>query len=134
MEEQKLYKWSRSRSSQRHDLYKLCGAPVTDASHQVSKSLAFWLWRRFLKVFSIYSHGSHLGHVTLTIYKLSFPLPKDAPYEVWLRLAKRFQMRRCFIIMDIYMYIAPGQAGADNPPGAKNFPLTLFFCPFAYSQ
>ena len=23
---------------------------------------------RFLKVFSIYSHGGHLGHVTLTIY------------------------------------------------------------------
>ena len=26
----------------------------------------------------------------------------------------------CFIIMEIYMYIAPGQ-GADNPPGAKIF-------------
>ena len=61
--------YNRSRSSQGHDLYKLCRAPVTDASHQVSKSLAFWFWRRkFLKVFSIYSHGSHLGHVTLTIY------------------------------------------------------------------
>ena len=24
--------------------------------------------RRFLKVFVIYSHGGHLGHVTLTIY------------------------------------------------------------------
>ena len=31
--------------------------------------LARTLWRkRFLKVFAIYSHGSHLGHVTLTIY------------------------------------------------------------------
>ena len=59
-----------SRSSQGHDLYKLCRAPVTDASHQVSKSLAYWFWRRrFLKFFfSIYSHGRHLGHVTLTIY------------------------------------------------------------------
>ena len=34
----------------------------------------------FLKVFAIYSHGGHLGH----LYKLSFPLPKDAPHEVWL--------------------------------------------------
>ena len=24
--------------------------------------------KRFLKAFAIYSHGSHLGHVTLTIY------------------------------------------------------------------
>ena len=59
---------NRSRSSQGHDLYKLCRAPVTDVSHQFSKSLAFWFWRRFLKVFSIYSHGGHLGHVTMTIY------------------------------------------------------------------
>ena len=28
------------------------------------------------------------------LYKLSFPLPKDAPHEVWLRLAQRFQRRR----------------------------------------
>ena len=60
---------NRSRSSQGHDLYKLCRTPVTDASHQVSKSLAFWFWRRrLLKVFTIYSHGGHLGHVTWTIY------------------------------------------------------------------
>ena len=60
---------NRPRSSKGHDLYKLCRAPVTDSSHQVSKSLAFWFWRRrFLKVFSTYSHGSHLGHVILTIY------------------------------------------------------------------
>ena len=43
---------NRSRSSQDHDLYKLCRAPVTDASHQVSKSLALCFWRRrFLKLF-----------------------------------------------------------------------------------
>ena len=27
-----------------------------------------WFWRRFLKVFAIYSHGGHLGHVTWPIY------------------------------------------------------------------
>ena len=59
----------RSRSSQGHDLYKLCRALLPDASCQVSKSLAFWFWRRrFLKVFAIYSHGGHLGHMTMTIY------------------------------------------------------------------
>ena len=33
---------------------------------------------------AIYSHGGHLGHVVLTIYINSFPLPKDAPHKVWL--------------------------------------------------
>ena len=60
---------NRSRSSKGHDLYKLCRALLSDASCQVSKSLAFWFWRRkFLKGFAIYSHGGHLGHVTLTVY------------------------------------------------------------------
>ena len=31
----------------------------------------------FLKVFYIYSHGGHLGHVTLTIYiNFLFPFPR----------------------------------------------------------
>ena len=69
---------NRSRSSQGHDLYKLCKAPVTDAPHQVSKSLALWFWRKiFLKFFSIYSHCSHLGHVIMTIYiNFLFPFPR----------------------------------------------------------
>ena len=33
---------SRSRSSQGHDLYKICRTPFPDASHKVSKSYAFW--------------------------------------------------------------------------------------------
>ena len=36
------------------------------------------------KVFAIYSHGGHLGHVTLTIHTTSFPLHMDAPQKVWL--------------------------------------------------
>ena len=30
--------------------------------------------RRFLKVFTIFGHGGHLGHVTWTIY-INFPSP-----------------------------------------------------------
>ena len=33
-----------------------------------------------LKVFTIYGHGGHLGHVTWTIY-INF---QKAPYEIWL--------------------------------------------------
>ena len=42
----------------------------------------------FLKVFAIYSHGSHLGHVTLTIYdhlyKFSLPFLNNPSHNVWL--------------------------------------------------
>ena len=39
------------------------------ATYQVSWKSSHWFWRRkFLKVFAIYSHGGHLGHVTWTIY------------------------------------------------------------------
>ena len=41
------------------------------------------LEEKILKIFAIYSHGGHLGHVTWT-YKLSFPLRKDDPHEVLL--------------------------------------------------
>ena len=111
--------YNMSRSSQGHDLYKLCRAPVTDASHQVSKSLAFWFWkRRFLKVFSIYSHGSHLGHVTLTIY-INFL----SPFPRMLHMKFGFDWPSGFRGEDVsllWKYTCPG-AGADNPPGAKIF-------------
>ena len=36
-----------------------------DAVYQVSRSSASWFRiRRFLKVFTIYRHGGHFGHVT----------------------------------------------------------------------
>ena len=34
------------------------------------------------------------------LYKLLFPLPKEAPHKIWLWLAKRFQRRRCLNIVD----------------------------------
>ena len=43
----------------------------------------------FLKVFTIYGHVGHLGH----LYKLSSPLPNEAPHKSWLSLAKLFQRR-----------------------------------------
>ena len=59
----------RAKLTKSDDLYKLCRAPLPDASCKVSKSQAFWFWRRrFLKVLVLYRHGGHLDHVTLTIY------------------------------------------------------------------
>ena len=41
---------------------------VPDATYQVSRSLVIWFWGRkfkFLKVFTIYEHGGHIGHMAL---------------------------------------------------------------------
>ena len=76
----------RSRSSQGHDYTNLVELHclmlhAKFQNHRPSGSEE----GRFLRVFAIYSHGGHLGHVTLTIYtKLSFTLPKNAPHKVWL--------------------------------------------------
>ena len=53
----------------------------------------FWR-RRFLKVFTIYGHGGHLGQWTPDHFSnLSFPQPKEAPYEICAKLAQRLQRR-----------------------------------------
>ena len=52
------------------------------------------LWRRFLKVFTIYVHGGHLGSMDHDHFSnLSFPHPKEAPHEIWAKLAQRLQRR-----------------------------------------
>ena len=82
--------------------------------YQVSLKSAHRCQRRrfFFIVFTMYEHGGHLGHVTLAIY-ISFFLPKNAPHDTWIRLAKRFQRRRCMYYGNIHVY-CPG-VGADLP-------------------
>ena len=66
----------------------------------------------FLKVFAMYSHGSHLGHVTLTIY-INF----HCPFLTILRIKFGFDWPsgvRADDIMVMYMYIALGQ-GQTTP-------------------
>ena len=37
----------------------------------------------YKKIFTIYGHGGHLGHVTWTIYtNFRFPLPKEALHQI----------------------------------------------------
>ena len=50
-----------------HNLNNLGSTRIDNASYQVSRSSIYWFWRRFLKVFTIYGHGGHVGHVTLLI-------------------------------------------------------------------
>ena len=48
------------------------------------------------------------------LYKLSFPLPKDAPHEVWLSLAKLFQRRYLKVLTD-------GRAPEHDHPLSSTF-------------
>ena len=55
-------------STQGHNLNNLGSTRIDNATYQVSRSSVNWFWRRrFFKVFTIYGHGGHLGHVTRTV-------------------------------------------------------------------
>ena len=48
-----------------NNLNNLGSTCIDNATYQVSRSLVYWFWRRrFFKVFTIYGHGDHVGHVT----------------------------------------------------------------------
>ena len=55
----------------------------------------------FLRVFTIYGHGGHLGSCDPDpANKLSFPHPTEAPYEIGLQLDHRFWGRRSLKMVD----------------------------------
>ena len=57
--------------------------PVPDDICKDSATSHPRFWRiRFIKVFTIYGHGAHLGQRAVTILAIFFPLPKEAPYEI----------------------------------------------------
>ena len=85
--------------------YNNFGRPlVPDDSCKVSAPRHPRLWRRFLKVFTIYVHGGHLGSTDHDHFSnLSFPHPKEAPHEIWAKLAQRLQRRSHLkMLMDHY--------------------------------
>ena len=56
---------------------------VLDDLYKDSAPRHSWFWRRrFLKVFTIYGHGGHLGQGTATILAILFPHPKVPTYEI----------------------------------------------------
>ena len=85
----------------------------------------------FLNVFAIYSHGCHLGHVTMTIY-INF----HRPFLTMLRIRfgsdwpSRFRDKMFEYYGHIHVY-SPG-AGADKPLGTNCFHKHKIFCPFAH--
>ena len=74
------------------------GRPNTpNATYQVPRSSAFWFWRkRFLKGFyHIWAWRPSWSCDQDHLNKLSFPRPRESPYEIWVQLTQWFQRRRC---------------------------------------
>ena len=70
-----------------------------DALCQVWLKFAQWFWRRrilnFVKVFSLFRNYVPIGNGWgPSLNKLEFSTPKDAPCQVWLKLAEWFWRRR----------------------------------------
>ena len=69
---------------------KLSSTLAPNAAYQVSRSSSFWFRRRrFFKVFTIYGHGGHLGHVASTVF-----FSTDFRFHVPRRLQVKFDFNR----------------------------------------
>ena len=82
-----------------------------------SFGLRYVSWYKYLIVSLVFSH---LGFWSGNLFLIApFPdLCLLVPFHMQFGFDWSIQGRRCFIIMEIYMYIV---AGADNPPGAQIF-------------
>ena len=70
----------------------------------------------FLKVFAIYSHGSHLGHVTLTIY-----IHFHSMLLIKFGLIGQAVSEKTIFEYDCNIHIFCPGVGADRPLGSKFF-------------
>ena len=75
--------------------------------------------KRFLKIFAIYSHGNHLGHMTLTIYTNLHSLFLRMLHKSLALIGQAVSEKLFQYYGHIHVY-SPG-AGADNPLGPKYF-------------
>ena len=82
---------------QAYILQEFSSTRVPDAAYQLSRSSAVQFWRRrVFKVFVIYGHDGHLGHVTKTVWRnFRSPQPTEPPYTIWLQLVQWLLRRRC---------------------------------------
>ena len=103
----------RSRSSSDHHLNKLGRPHSPDATYQVSRSLAFWFWRRrFLKGFyHIWAWRQSLSCVHHILYKFWLTYHKESSHEILVQLGQRFVKKLCFNILMGRQYERPWLKG-----------------------
>ena len=92
---------SRSRSSWFHHLNKLGRPQIPNATYKVSRSLAFWFWRRkFLKGFyHIRPWRLSLSCDQNILYKFWLTYHKESSHEIWVQLGQSFVRKLCFNIL-----------------------------------
>ena len=63
----------------------------------------------FFKVFTIYVHGGHLGHVTqLILYKFSFLFYHKLSHKIWFQMTQLF-LRKTSFNFEIWVIFGKGQ-------------------------
>ena len=104
---------SRSRSSWDHHLNKLGRPHIPNATYQVSRSLAFWFWRRrFLKGFYyIWEWRPSLSCDQNILYKFWLTYHKESSHEIWVQLGQWFVRKLCFNILMGPQYERPWLKG-----------------------
>ena len=80
---------------------------------------------RFLKVFTIYGPGGHLGHVTCTIY-INFlsHFPRRLTFN--LAFIDQAVLKKKMLENNVYMHVYSPEAGAGDPPGVNVFINSTF--------
>ena len=80
---------------------KFVSAWVPNAIYHVSIiSIIRFRRRRFLKLFTIYGHGSHLGHVTSAVLIIVGPIClMKAEYIIWRQSVEWLQGKICFKLL-----------------------------------
>ena len=103
---------SRSRSSWDHNLTKLGMPHISNATYQVSMSLAFWFWRRrFLKGFYHLWVWRPSCHVTKIFCKFLLTYHKESSHAISVELGQWFVRKLCFYILMGPQYERPWLKG-----------------------
>ena len=76
--------------------------------------------KRFLKVFTIYGHGSHLGRVTWTIY-IYFLSAFPRRFHIKFGFDWPSSFREKIFEIGGHIHVKSSGAGADNPLGSNFF-------------
>ena len=80
----------------------------------------------FLKVFTIYGHGGHLGHVTCNI---SISFHPHFPIRIHMKFGQLVSEKEMFE-NNVYIHVYSPRTGADNPLGSI-FSLTVLFSQYS---
>jgi hypothetical protein len=99
---------------------QFCIYIISESFHVNMINLAQWFGRRFLNYPTPFLHFCDYLHfeedLALYLNNVEFPLPKEALYQVWLKLVCWFWRRKLFFNINICKYGIP-YCGPTRPTG-----------------